>query len=98
MREYRIKIAVSVLAILIVVALTVLVCFGYQNGGYLVLENQTAAVTPAPETVETVGVSETIFVQRMDSLENLLLGSIVCSALIVSALLATLTMRFWHVW
>ena len=61
------------------------------------MENQTAAITPSPETVETVGVSETIFVQRMDSLENLLLGSIVCSALIVSALLATLVMRFWHV-
>ena len=29
MREYRIKIAVSVLAIFIVLALTVLVCFGY---------------------------------------------------------------------
>ena len=58
---------------------------------------ETATVSPAPETVETVGIAETVFVDRMNSLENLLLGSIVCSALIVSALLATLVMRFWDV-
>ncbi|MEG1709721.1 MAG: hypothetical protein RRY04_01905 [Oscillospiraceae bacterium] len=54
--------------------------------------------TPAPvPTMEMVGVSEDLFLSRMDSAENLLLGNVVCSALIVSALLATLVMRFFHV-
>lgn len=49
------------------------------------------------ETVETVGVSEELFNQRMDSLDNILFGSFAVQCLILGCLLAGMVMRWFHV-
>lgn len=46
---------------------------------------------------EFVGVSEELFIARMNSLENIGVGILVASSLAVGALLALLVMRFFHV-
>lgn len=56
-----------------------------------------AFVEASPEVTSEVGVSEELFTRRMDSVENLMLGILVCSALVVGAVIATLVMRFFHV-
>ena len=51
-------------------------------------ENLETAETEAPETFETVGIREDLFIQRMDSLENLLMVHSVGLALIAGCILA----------
>ena len=57
----------------------------------------TGEVAASPEVTTEVGVSEELFIQRMDSAENLMVGILVCTALVFGAVIATLVMRFWHV-
>ena len=52
---------------------------------------------PSAETAEMVGVSETLFVERMDSLENLLLVTVIGVAIIAGCILASVVLRFFHV-
>lgn len=65
----------------------------------LIQESPNSGNTPSvpAETFEVVGVSESLFVARMDSLENLLFVNFVCCALLVGCLLASLVMRWFHV-
>lgn len=60
-------------------------------------EGEGDSVEASPEVTAQVGVSEEVFIQRMDSAENLMVGILVCTALVVGAVMATLVMRYFHV-
>lgn len=48
------------------------------------------------EEVETVGINEELFIERMDSFENLFMVQLIGLALIAGCLIATLVMRFFR--
>lgn len=63
------------------------------------LESGTASPL-AEETVttaEVVGVSEELFNQRMDSLENVLFGNFVFLGVLIGVTIVGLIMRWFHV-
>lgn len=57
---------------------------------------ETGDVVPM-EVISEVGVSENVFLLRMDSLENLILCELFCSAVMVGCLIALIVLRFFHV-
>lgn len=48
-------------------------------------------------TEEFVGVSEELFIARMNSLENLCVGIIVAASFAAGAVIALIIVRFFHV-